>query len=95
MPTKEVGVDDKWKWFQDCFGAIDGTSIPVTVPTHAQGGYRNSKQQLAINVSGVCDRDMRFVYVLPEWEGSASDSQVLRSALTRSRPLVIPSGKST
>lgn len=42
-----------------------------------------------MNVLGVCDRDMRFVYVLPGWEGSVSDSRVLCSALTRSCPLVI------
>lgn len=36
---------------------------------------------------------MRFVYVLPGLEGFASDSRILRNVLTRSSPLVIPSGK--
>lgn len=72
---------------------LDGTFVPVTVPTPVQGRYRNRKQQLATNVLGVCDCDMRFVYVLHGWQGSASDSRVLRNALARSSPFVIPSGK--
>lgn len=63
--------------------------MPLTVPTYAQCRYRNRKQQLITNVLGVCDRHMRFVYVLPIWEGSASDSRVLRSALTRSCPIYL------
>lgn len=73
---------------QDYFGALNETLVPVTVPTYAQGRYRNRKQQVATNVLRSCDRDMRFVYVLPGWEGSASDSRVLRSALTRSCSLL-------
>lgn len=53
----DVGTDDKWKWFKDCFGALDGASVPVTVATHAYGRYRNRKQVLATNVVGVCDRE--------------------------------------
>ena len=41
---------------------------------------------------GFCDRNMKFVYVLPGWEGSSSDSRVLRDAMTRRDPFVIPHG---
>ncbi|KAG8378031.1 hypothetical protein BUALT_Bualt08G0095900 [Buddleja alternifolia] len=34
-------------------------------------------------VSGVCDANLKFLYVLPGWEGSASDARVLRDALQR------------
>ncbi|KAL0298213.1 UNVERIFIED_CONTAM: hypothetical protein Scaly_3070200 [Sesamum calycinum] len=47
---------------------------------------------LAVNVLGVCDRDMRFIYVLVGWEGSAADSRVLRDAITRPTGLKIPRG---
>lgn len=52
--------------------------------------YQNRKQQLATDVLGVCDRDRKFVNVLPRWQGSASDFKVCVGALTRSYPLVIP-----
>ncbi|KAK8948599.1 hypothetical protein KSP39_PZI005248 [Platanthera zijinensis] len=36
---------------------------------------------------------MKFVYVLPGWEGSASDSRVLRNALEREDCFEVPIGK--
>ncbi|KAL6888432.1 hypothetical protein ACP4OV_009458 [Aristida adscensionis] len=85
--------DYKWKWFEDCLGALDGTHIDVLVPLRDQGRYRNRKQKITTNVLGVCDRYMRFVYVLAGWEGSASDSRVLCDAMTREDALAIPNGK--
>ena len=45
-----------------------------------------------MNVLGVCNRDMNFVYVLSGWEGSATDSRVLRDAITRHNGLKNPVG---
>lgn len=75
---------------QDCLGALDGTCVPVTVLVEAQGRYCNRKHQLATNVFRVCEHKMKFVYVLPGWEGSALDSRVLPSPLARFQPFVIP-----
>ncbi|KAL8542804.1 hypothetical protein ACS0TY_003620 [Phlomoides rotata] len=36
---------------------------------------------------------MKFVYVLPGWEGSAADSRVLRDAISRTHGLKITNGK--
>ncbi|KAK8940466.1 hypothetical protein KSP39_PZI010716 [Platanthera zijinensis] len=36
---------------------------------------------------------MKFIYVLPGWEGSASDSRVLRNALEREDCFEVPIGK--
>ncbi|XP_052732389.1 uncharacterized protein LOC128196196 [Vigna angularis] len=36
---------------------------------------------------------MKFTYVLAGWEGTASDSRILKNALDRDDPLVIPEGK--
>ena len=41
---------------------------------------------------GVCSFDYKFQYILAGWEGSAADSRVLASALSRSDPLVVPPG---
>lgn len=43
---------------------------------------------------GVCSFDYKFQYILAGWEGSAADSRVLASALSRSDPLVVPPGMS-
>ncbi len=42
---------------------------------------------------GVCSHDMKFIHVLPGWEGSAVDSKVLRDAISRKHPLKVPKGK--
>jgi hypothetical protein len=36
---------------------------------------------------------MKFIYVLPGWEGSAADSRVLRDALNRPSCLEVPSSR--
>lgn len=35
---------------------------------------------------------MQFIYVLPGWEGSASDARVLRDAINRRNGLKVPTG---
>jgi hypothetical protein len=35
---------------------------------------------------------MKFTYVLPGWEGTASDSKILKDALSREDSLLIPEG---
>lgn len=43
---------------------------------------------------GVVDWNMKFLYALPGWEGSASDSRVLRDAMRTSRQdaFAVPNG---
>ncbi|RZB75482.1 hypothetical protein D0Y65_034087 [Glycine soja] len=55
--------------------------------------YRNRKGDVSTNVLAACGPDLRFIYVLPGWEGSAGDSRVLRDALRRQNKLEIPTGK--
>ncbi|XLR43821.1 hypothetical protein S83_028481, partial [Arachis hypogaea] len=73
-----------------CLGALDGTYIDVTVPKSDKSRYRTRKSRISTNVLGVCNRNMNFVYVLSSWEGLASDSRVLRDAITRRNGLKIP-----
>ena len=61
----------------NCLGASDGTYIKVNVPEEDKPIYQTRKNEIVTNVLGVCSQDMEFIYVLPGWEGSASDSQVL------------------
>ncbi|XP_047940418.1 putative nuclease HARBI1 isoform X2 [Salvia hispanica] len=85
--------DEKWDWFENCLGALDGTHVEVSVPLNDQGRYRNRKGRITTNVLAVCSRDLSFTYILPGWEGSAADSRVLRDALTRNYPFIVPKDK--
>ncbi|XP_020973031.1 protein ALP1-like [Arachis ipaensis] len=77
---------------QGCLGVLDDTYIGVTVPEYEKARYRTRKGKICTNVFGVCNREVGFVYVLSGWEGSASDSRVLRDVITRRNSLKIPHG---
>ena len=55
--------------------------------------YRGWKGYTTQNVLASCSFDLKFTYVLPGWEGTASDSRIIKSALTRNDYLKIPQGK--
>ncbi|KAI5313845.1 hypothetical protein L3X38_043021 [Prunus dulcis] len=91
-PVGDNCTDHRWKWFKNCLGALDGTYIKVRVAETEKPRYRTRKGEIATNVLAVCSRDMQFIFVLPGWEGSASDSRVLRDAITRPNGLRVPTG---
>ena len=64
------------------------------VNTADKGRYRNRHQEITTNMLGVVDWNMKFLYVLPGWEGSASDSRVLKDAMRNGRQdaFVVPQG---
>lgn len=69
--------------FNNCIGAIDGTHIPVVVPSakvvQHVGRYGYSTQ----NVLAICDFDMRFTFVVAGWPGSVHDMRVFNDALRK------------
>ncbi|XP_073280560.1 uncharacterized protein [Primulina huaijiensis] len=91
-PVDETCTDETWKWFKGCVGALDGTYINVNVLILEKGKYRTRKRTIAVNVLGVCNRDMNFIYALCGWEGSAADARVLRDALSRHDGLKVERG---
>ncbi|KAK7364679.1 hypothetical protein VNO80_13420 [Phaseolus coccineus] len=80
-------------FFKDCLGAIDGTHVRVKVARADAARFRGRKDWPTQNIFAACDFDMKFTYVLAGWEGTASDSRILKDALVRDDPLVIPEGK--
>ncbi|XP_015956311.1 uncharacterized protein LOC107480660 [Arachis duranensis] len=82
-----------YPYFKDCIGAIDGTHFRVKVPIADQPKFRGRKDWPTQNVLAACDFDMKFTYVLTGWEGTASDSKVLKNALSRDDNLKLPRGK--
>ena len=85
--------DNKWKWFEGALGALDGTLIKMTVPVEDRPRYRDRKGDITTNVLATCDPSLRFNYVLPGWEGSASDPRILGDALRRPNGLKVPRSK--
>ena len=55
--------------------------------------YRDRKGYTTQNVLATCSFDLKFTYVLSGWEGTALDSRIIKSALTRNDKLKIPQGK--
>ncbi|KAL8507750.1 hypothetical protein ACS0TY_018336 [Phlomoides rotata] len=85
-------TDPRWESFKGCLKALDSTYIDVQVPSIDKPRYKNRKGQITVNVLGVCDMNMKFVYVFTGWEGSAADSRVLHDAITRTHGLRVPKG---
>ncbi|KAL0334127.1 UNVERIFIED_CONTAM: hypothetical protein Sangu_1568900 [Sesamum angustifolium] len=62
------------------------------MPVEDRARYRTRKGSVVMNVLGVCDREMCFIYVLAGWESSAADGRVLRDAISRPNGQKIPRG---
>lgn len=69
-------------YFCDMIGAIDGSHIPVTPPSHLCSGFRNRKGFLSQNGLFVCDFNLNFTYMLLGWEGSATDTRIYDDAIS-------------
>ena len=99
QPTGDIvqkEIQDKprfYPFFKDCIGAIDGTHVRVRVPNRDAPRYRGRKGYPTINVLVACTFDLKFTYVLSGWEGTTSDSRIIKDALTRDDKLLIPDGK--
>jgi hypothetical protein len=80
--------------FHGAIGAIDGTHIPVIVPSLATithfGRYRHTTQ----NVMVVCDFDIRFTFMFAGWLSSVHDTRVCNEALQKyaDKFLFLPEG---
>ncbi|XP_008455792.1 protein ALP1-like [Cucumis melo] len=92
QPVTNSCTDPRWKWFENCLGALDGTYIKVNVSATDRPRYRTRKGEVATNVLGACDTKGDFVFVLFGWEGSAADSRILRDAISRHNGLKVPKG---
>lgn len=80
-PLQVLESNRFYPYFEDCIGVIDGMRIPAHVPAKDQSRFRNRKGNLTQNVLAACTLDLQFIFVYPGWEGSATDSRVLRAVL--------------
>ncbi|KAL8520467.1 hypothetical protein ACS0TY_011114 [Phlomoides rotata] len=93
-PVPSDSTNPRWKWFKGCLGVIDDTYISVHVPEVDKGIYRMRKGTISTNVLVACDCNYNcmFTYILPGWEGSASDARVLRDFISKVHGLKVPIG---
>lgn len=98
LPDEHTPLSDEirnnpkhYPFFKDCIGSIDGTHLDAFVPEADVARYRNRKGRLSQNVLAACAQDMRFIYILSGWEGSASDGHIFEDA--RRQDLTIVPGK--
>ncbi|KAK2442379.1 hypothetical protein QL285_013576 [Trifolium repens] len=93
VPPQILNNSRFYPFFKDCIGAIDGTHIRIKVPRAEAPRFRGRKEHPTQNILAACNFDMKFTYVLAGWEGTAFDSRILKDALTKQDPLIIPEGK--
>lgn len=70
-------------FFKDCIGALDGTHISATPPSHDAIRYFGRSRKATQNVLAVVDFDLRFTYASIGQPGSMHDTSVLFHALTK------------
>ncbi|XP_072062003.1 protein ALP1-like [Arachis hypogaea] len=66
---------------QDCIGTIDRTHSRVKVPRVDAPRFHRRKDHPTQNILAAYGFDMKFTYVLSGWEGTTSDSRILKDAL--------------
>jgi len=59
-----------------CFGAIDGCHIPISVPNLMHTNYYNRKGWYSMLIQGVTDANYRFLDVCVGWPGSVHDARM-------------------
>nr|KAJ0203101.1 hypothetical protein LSAT_V11C500239260 [Lactuca sativa] len=79
-----------YPYFKNGVWEINGTHVRVKVPNKDVARYRGHKGYPTINVLVACSFDLKFTYVLTMWEGTASDSRIVKDALKRDDKLLIP-----
>ena len=89
-PPEIKGNPKLYPYFKDCRGAIDGSHFDAWVHEESIPCYRNRKGGVTQNVLAACDFDLKFIYILSGWEGSAADSRIFEYA--RGKDLGLPPG---
>ncbi|KAI4325768.1 hypothetical protein MLD38_031136 [Melastoma candidum] len=92
VPIQQNSSDDRWKFFENCLGALDGTFIRIRVPASNKPRYRTRKGEIATNVLGVCTPNVQLSFVFPSWEGLAANGRVLEDVMSRRFGLKVQHG---
>ena len=78
---KQVMATYKEKWgFPMCAGAIDGTHVPIKVPSQNHTDYVNRKSYHSIIMQALVDSRYLFRDIVVGWPGSGHDARVLANS---------------
>ena len=78
---KQVIATYKGKWgFPMCAGAIDGTHVPIKIPSENHTDYVNRKSYYSIIMQGLVDSRYLFRDIVVGWPGSVHDARVLSNS---------------
>ncbi|XP_074842924.1 frizzled-6 isoform X4 [Carettochelys insculpta] len=66
--------------FPNCFGALDGTHIPIRAPEHSRGHFLNRKGYHSMVLQALVDSRGRLLNIYVGWPGSTYDAQVFRAS---------------
>uniref|UniRef100_A0A804U6Q6 Uncharacterized protein n=1 Tax=Zea mays TaxID=4577 RepID=A0A804U6Q6_MAIZE len=71
-PIPENSTDNTWKNFKNCLGALDGTAIKVTVPTHLKGRYRGCIMLIGLLIDYFMNGHFGGLYCCSWWRSDGS-----------------------
>jgi hypothetical protein len=91
VPTEICHNPKFYPFFAGALGAIDGTHIPCSPSANERHLSRNRKGGVSQNCLACCSFDLRFLYFLSGWDGSAADASIFNDA--RQNDLHVPQGK--
>ena len=66
--------------FPHCFGAIDGSHIPILPPMDSPREYYNRKGWHSIVLQALVDHDYKFMNTYVGWPGSVHDAWILSNS---------------
>ena len=73
------GFQNTWD-FPQCFGAVDGSHIPIITPADNATDYFNRKKFPSIVLQAMVDHEYRFMNVYAGWLGSVHDARILANS---------------
>ena len=67
--------------FPQCFGAIDGTHIPIIAPRDNPLDYYNRKGAHPIVLQALVDYEYKFMNIYVGWPGTVHDARILANSV--------------